>query len=78
MLFFEEFSIIIAHLLPTKSNNQPEVLCLQALNGVQLVILFCFRFSMVLFDFVVRQYVGSVESSSLNLLSSFRDLFVLP
>ena len=27
---------------------------------------------------VARHYVGSVESSSLNLLGTFRDLFVLP
>ena len=26
----------------------------------------------------IRQHVGSVESSSLNLLGTFRDLFVLP
>ena len=47
-------------------------------TGVQLVILFCFTFSVVLFDFqAVRQHVGSVESLSLNLLGTFCDAFVL-
>ena len=46
---------------------------------VQLVILFCFRFSVVLFDFlwISRQHVASVEFSSLNLHGTFCDLIIL-
>ena len=43
-----------------------------------MVILICFRFSVVLFDFPgissSRQYVGSVESLCLDLFGNFRDL----
>ena len=46
-------------------------------TGVQLVILFCLRFSLVLFDFPDISSCPAtrwtIDSSSLNLLGTFRD-----
>ena len=46
--------------------------------GIQLLLFFILRFSVVLLSLATTQHVVSVKSSSLIHHGTFRDLFVLP